>query len=1130
MKRTYRKVISRTITHTLSRFLAIFAIVALGVGFLAGLMAATPDMQYSGDKYFDETNLSDMRIVSSLGLTDNDIKAVSAIDEIDEIMPGQSADLIMDASGGDTLVVRVNGLPLDTLDAKEPKNYLNRVILTDGRLPKNKNECVIELGGYDVSGVKIGDTITANKDNTNLDDTMAITSFTVVGTVKSAYYFSFEREPSTVGNGTTNLIAYVANEAFSREEYSELYLTVKGVKELNSLSAEYYDKIAKVTKALEAVCDARVEPRLAEVRADATVILDDAKKEYSDKKQEADEKLSDAADKISDGKKEVKKGEREIADAKRKLTDGEKELEQAKIDFAYIMSVNGDKLEEGKKQLADGKKQLAEQSAALPIKEEELNAAKAKYANGKAQLDAGEAGLLQLKDGIAQIAQTIEQLKGQLGTGGDDTAINAQISALTQKSADLTAQYNATDLQLAPQRTALANAATQISTGDKMLADGKAAIAAAKEKLAQSEQELNDGIRAYDNAPATADAEFAKAQAELDKGKRDIIKGEKELADARIELADGEKEYNDEKRKAEEKLSDAQDKLDDADKKIRELEPPDYYVLDRKSIVSFASFDSNISKVDAIARVFPVFFFLVAALVALTTMTRMVEEERLQIGTLKALGYSSKTIAFKYLLYAFLACSLGCVVGLLVGFNLLPRVIWNAYSMMYNLPPLVCQFNVKYAVIASCVSMACTMAATLNACWASLKENPATLMLPRAPKAGKRILLERVTFIWKRMKFTHKVTARNLFRYKKRFFMTVIGIAGCTALLLTGFGLRDSISDIINKQFKDIFLYKLAISAKNEKSIAKDELQLILNDKSQIASYAELHQEKSNNIFGDVTTAVYFVVPKNIDELKTFTDLHERRGKAPITLQNEGVVLTEKLAKRANVNIGDKVTLQNNDKRKGEFTVTGIAENYVENYVYMSGDEYHRGFGQAPLYTGIYAMPTNDSKELHDSLYTALLECDGINNVSFIDDVRVSFDDMLRNITYVVYVLIVSAAVLAFVVLYNLTNINIAEREKEIATIKVLGFFDREVSAYVYRESAMLSLIGTALGLVLGIFLHSFVIRTAEVDAVMFGREIKVLSFVLSAGLTLLFSGLVSLVMQRKLKKISMVESMKAPE
>ena len=553
-------------------------------------------------------------------------------------------------------------------------------------------------------------------------------------------------------------------------------------------------------------------------------------------------------------------------------------------------------------------------------------------------------------------------------------------------------------------------------------------------------------------------------------------------------------------------------------------------ILYRTSHVSASSYLSNVDKLEAITTVFPIFFFLVAALVALTTMTRMVEEERLQIGTLKALGYKRGQIMFKYLFYAWVATLVGGAAGLAFGFTVIPIVIWNAYGTMYTIPGFRCLFHASLAVLGVGAALLCTSAATLNACGQTLKEWAAQLLLPKAPKAGKRIFLERITPVWKRMKFTHKVTARNLFRYKKRFFMTVIGVAGCTALLVTGFGLKDSISDIVSKQFGKVFTYDFLVTLSKESALKDAGFQALMDAPEQVTSYLPVQQERISLDVDGQSYDVYLFVPEDEARLDNFIDLHERKSGAVVPLTDDGVVITEKFSDEAGLSPGDTLTLENGEGREGTFTVTGVAENYVENYVYMTPSVYEDAYGSALEYNSVLGILPDDAQDVDEAFSTSLLEVDGVAGLTQMSSMRSSLDDTIASINYVVYVIILCAGMLAFVVLYNLMNINITERTKEIATIKVLGFFEREVEAYVYRESNVLTVIGMLLGLVGGIFLHMFIMRTVEVDMVMFGRDIKPLSFVLSAVLTVVFSLLVNLGMKRKLRNISMVESMKAPE
>ncbi len=652
-----------------------------------------------------------------------------------------------------------------------------------------------------------------------------------------------------------------------------------------------------------------------------------------------------------------------------------------------------------------------------------------------------------------------------------------------------------------------ADAEAQLQDGAKTLADSRDSIDAAWAALEAAGETLR--AAGYTEEMITAALAEDTAQAEA--------------AEAAYEeaLAD----YEQSKADSEEALAEAEQELLDAQAALDEIQVPEWYVNTREDNLSYASFDGNSMKVAAIATVFPVFFFLVAALVSLTTMTRMVEEQRVQIGTLKALGYSNTAIAMKYVLYAGAAAVIGSIVGLTIGFRLFPCVIWNAYGIMYHLPRLYTPFRWSHALMAFLGTFLAIMAAVLGACRHSLKECAAGLMLPKAPKAGKRVLLEHITPLWKRLRFTHKVTVRNLFRYKKRFFMTIIGVAGCTALLLAGFGLSDSINDILDKQYGELNHYEMMVICKEGSAAEDAEVLAVLQDTE---GFMAVHQESCDAAAGDRTTEVSLFVPKDTARFPDMVTIRERKSGKGLTLSEDSVILTEKAAETLGISAGGTMTLETRDGEQVTVTVGGITENYVGGYVYMTPQQYQLLFGkEAEASLLLVRAPELDEDGLN-ALASQLLECENISMISKVSDTRTTFRNMLSSIDYIVVVLIVCAGLLAFVVLYNLMNINITERQRELATLKVLGFFDGEVGAYVYRETMILALLGTAAGLVVGIFLHAFVIRTAEVDAAMFGREIAPSSFVYAAALTVLFSLLVCLAMYPKLRNINMVESLKS--
>lgn len=568
-------------------------------------------------------------------------------------------------------------------------------------------------------------------------------------------------------------------------------------------------------------------------------------------------------------------------------------------------------------------------------------------------------------------------------------------------------------------------------------------------------------------------------------------------------------------------------KLDDAiavlREKITEIDGGAWLVRTRDDSAGYSSYDSNVGKVAALSKIFPVFFFMVALLVALTTMTRLVEENRTQIGTLKALGFSNVEILGEYMFYSLLSSALGCILGFSVGFRLFPKAISSAYAMMFTLPEVTTSVRHDIVLWVAPVTVGSILLATLWACWSEFRACPAKLMQPKAPAAGKRIWLEHLPFIWKRLSFTHKVTCRNLFRYKKRFFMTVIGVAGCSALLVTGFGLRDSINDIVNKQFGEIYLYQMNVLTGGE--MLSDDLVKYLDDKEVFDGWLPYSDESGKVMANGKSESANIEVPSDVSDFGSFISLRNRKTKEKLTLSDDGAVLTEKLCETLGVTVGDSVTLQNSDGREAEMKVIGITENYLTSFAYVAPGGYANAFGKSADFRYLLCRVGNAAT---DAVSEKLLGFDNVLYVNASQSLKDNFADSIKSIDGVIFVLILSAGLLCMVVLYNLTNVNICERRKELATIRVLGFHPGEVSRYIFRETDALSFIGSAAGLFAGIWLHSFVVRTVEVDQVMFGRSIYPLSFVFALAISLLFTFIVDLIMRKQIRSVDMVEAMKS--
>lgn len=1129
LNRTYRKSILRTVRASLSRFVAIFAIVALGVGFLSGLLASPVDMRLSADEYCREANLYDIKIQSTQGLTDEDLAAVRAVEGVSGVMPARDMDLVLTSESGESLTTRLQSIPEEDLPEAD---RLNQLTLVEGRMPSAPGEIAVGLT-KDFSGTipAIGDVLTVNQteNDENVTDALPQT-FTVVGTVRSAAYFSVEAEYTNTGTGTIGLFAYAPESCFDMDYYTTFYLPVEGAKELNSFSAAYEDKVDGVMEGLEAIQDERVQARYEEIIDEAEAELDDAWAEYEEKKAEAEQELADAAQELEDGWAELASAEQGLADAKLEIDQGQAELDDGKDEFYRALPGY-------KQQIADGYSKLESSRAQLD--------------SAQTQLDEGRAQLDQLSEGKAafwtMVETQINPLLTQYGLPPIDTSDQSdaatitaieQVQTLVGLAPSLPEGFDPAQLeqlgQLKEGLEALAAQGTTLAASLAALDEKQAEIDAGRRQIEDGLSELQAQERQLEKTKIETENQFAVADEKLLDARQQYADGLAELEEGRQELIDGQKEYEDAKAEAEQELADGKEEILDAESEVREIEKGKWLLGDRSDNTSFSSYGDNADKIAAIATVFPVFFFLVAALVALTTMTRMVEEERGQVGTMKALGYTRGQIAAKYILYALTASLAGSGVGMLIGMQLFPRIILSAYNIMYDLPDLLTPFNWGFGLLATGAAVACTLLATLNACWAELREQPASLMLPKAPKAGKRILLEHIGPVWRRLRFTHKVTARNLFLYKKRFFMTVVGIAGCTALLVTGFGLQDSISDIVEKQFDELAHYQMLVSLQDESALDGRDLAAILNDETKVTGHLAVSQQDATVVpeEGGEEDNLYIVVPSDTEAMTEYFTFRQRTTGEAVPFEEGSVVISEKLAERHDLSVGDSITVENADGDAASFTITGVCENYIYHYLYMSEDVYRDAFGEEPETNLLYCRLAEgvDTPEAEDELATALLKCRDIAGAQFTHEITASFRQSLDSINYIVVVLIIAAGALAFVVLYNLTNINITERSKELATIKVLGFYDGEVGAYIYRETSVLTLIGTVCGLVFGIALHTFVIRTAEVDMVMFGRSIYPMSFVWSALLTIAFSLLVNLVMYRKLKNISMVESMKAPE
>ena len=1058
----------REVRHTYSRFLSILLLSALAVAFLVGLRATAPDMEYTADNYYDSHHLMDGYILSTMGLTQEDLQALAQADGVDQVEGAWSVD----ATAVDS-IVSMRSMP-------EALNLLNVV---EGRLPQQADECVTEQMLLTALGLEIGDTLTVTLDEAD-QDSLTRTSYTIVGTVQSPLYVGTDRGSTTLGSGSIDAFVYIPGENFDLDVYTTAYFTGDGMEALNSYSQAYADQLSALVDSLDPLAQERASLRNEEVRSEAQKELDDARSELAD-------------------------AQKELDDAKKELDDARAELDSGWADYESGLATLEQEIKDGQAKLNAARSQLEESQT-------RYEQGKVDYQEGLAQYQEGQTAY---EDNLAQLdAQQEEVAKGY----------EEYYDAL--KPFEGTPMYDQMVEQLAPQKAKLDEAAAQIQAGYQQLAQVKTQLEESKAELDAAQAQLKDAAQQLD----TGWAEYQSGQQTLD---QEEARGRSQLAQAKAELDDGEaeyqkglEEYEQAKADAQPELEQAQADIDQGQKDLDEMATCEWHVLGRDTNSGFVSYSQDAERVDNLSSIFPVIFFVVAALACLTTMTRMVEEQRTQIGSLKALGFSRLAISQKYIGYAFVASLVGGLIGLGVGATLIPAVIANAFQIMYAIPGLDYKMQLPLFVLAVLAAVACTTGAALWACLSTLIDTPANLMRPRAPKAGKRVFLEYIKPIWRRLSFTWKVSMRNLFRYQKRFWMTVIGIGGCTALIVTGFGLHESIFDVLDKQFDEISLYDATVGL--DEDLTEEQKQGIedyLDGEEAVADYMFTYQQMMDASTTGTSYDVYLFAVDDVEEFGRFVDLRHRSDHSPVELDGSGVVIDEKLSELLDVSVGDTITLEGD--QRVEAVVADITENYVYHYVYLTRDLYTQLYGE-DYQNNVMLLAYQDGMGVDVSNQTSetLMKMDGVASYSYIATIRDSFEDSMDAINYAVVIIIVAAAALAFVVLYNLTNINITERRSELATLKVLGFYDGETTAYVLRENVFLTIFGVILGLVLGRFLHSWMVLTVEVDLVMFGRTAPPYAYVLAAALTALFSLIVNVAAHFRLKKIDMVESLKTVE
>ncbi len=1084
IKNTLRKV-----AKTKGRFLAITAIIAIGSGFFTGVKVTSPSMKQTAQNYYENTNLMDFRFVSTLGFDDDDISNIKNLQGVTELSAGYTADLFFEYDGAYNSIVRIY--------SHNENDSVNKPTLISGNMPQNDNECVID---DELKGIfPVGSTISLSTESNEsaVSDFVSYNEYKVVGTADWSMYIDFERGSTTLGNGKINAFMLIPDTSFTMQAYTAVYVKCAELENVNPFSDEFetiseekgkYFEDCMQTLALEKsdriYSEFVNDPDFVKAQNDYETGLaeyEQAYSEYETQLAELEKFINDANIQISDYTTLIEDATAEYESGIASYNSQIEALEQSEIDLAAReQQANADEIELTNQQnTLDGLyltiNQYSLYSASQPYPESLQTAL-----DNASTLDTAAVSVSAALEAFV----TADERDKRQARGDLDDIIDLKESSFEREAERIEAE-----------RADIATTRTENEAKAAILQQTKTELDAAKAEIDTNQATLDEYINQVSTAMAESESIRTEAEAQF---------GETEQA-----------------------LLQAKTEIDNAYAEIEELcADVEWYSFDRASNIGYSDFGTNADRVDSIAKVFPIFFIIVAVLVCLTTMARMVEEERVEMGTLKALGYSRTAILWQYIAYSVAASIIGCAVGLAVGVSIIPKVIFEAYLLMYIMPEMELIVPAGYIIGCVALSLACTVITAIATCMHALTETPSSLMRPKAPKEGKRVLLERFGFIWKRLSFNAKVTARNVFRFKSRVLMTIIGISGCTALLLTAFTLKYAISAIVDKQYGEIFNYDALLY--HDDKADKAEIDVILQTNQDITEFTHALQKSFEISANGKSYDGYVVVPDDANAMKNFIALRQPETYDEINITGGGAVINQKLAQVLDVAVGDEITL---GETKTKVKVAAVTENYTFNYVYMSKSLYTSLFGEEKTNI-VYAnlAQGTDCDALFKALGDAWKGSEGTLSISFTKDSGQSFRDLVDTLDYIVLVVLAASGALAFVVLYNLNNINIVERLRELATLKVLGFYDGEVSAYVYRETTITALLGTVAGLILGTFLAKFVVVTAEVDVVMFARDIPLYCYVLAALVTIMFVVIVNIFMYIKLKNIDMAASMKAVE
>ncbi len=1098
MNRSIIKLTKREIRSSLGRYLAIFAIIALGAGLFVGLRLSRPDFLETYNNYTNKTNFYDFRLVSTLGLTDEDIAEVKKMDGVKLAEGAVGADFLFNTADEDNLIMMAQSIP----------ENVNQIKLKAGRMPEKANECLADPDMY--SKDDIGSTIKLSKDNSEQTfDTFAYDEYTIVGLADSVLYINMERGSSTLGNGSVKGYIYIPMDGFSTDYYTDIYVCVDS--EGYVYSDEYEQSTQKYVDGLEKFMSERAVIRRDAIIDDAMSQLDDAKKQYEDgktqydaAKAEYDAGYAEYVQKKSDTEAQLEQARKEIENAERMMGDSSViDQKQAELDAAKA------ELDKGQAEYESGLRQFnAKAKLAYGAVDEQIAYYENRIIDKQNDIAAQNAEIESLNAQLAEAQANGESLKARLierriKTANDRISLdNADIERYNERLEVHRQKRAEVDAELEPYRKQLEDAKAQLDSGYAQIAAGQAELDAARDMISSGGAQLETAKKQYEQGKAEAERGFAEAEKELASGKA-------QLDAAKAELDKGAAE------------------LDSAEKQIKNINHADTYVLDRDTNAGYVCFESDTNVVQSVASVFPVFFFLVAALVCLTTMTRMIADQRTQIGIMKALGYSSGAIMGKYMFYSGSATVLGSIFGIAAGSFAFPAIVWFGYGLIYNLSGLTFTMNWPLALGITAANLLVTLLVTWYCCAKELKCAPADLIRPKAPEAGKRILLERIPTVWNDMSFMQKVSARNIMRYKKRIFMMLLGIGGCTALVLTALGLNDTIQNVVTRQYDDIILYDYEITMAYDMN--EEEQEIFFSDagddiKDAVFLYHGLAEVSGSDAIKSATLTV-----TDGKKLCKYIDLSY--DGEPIDYPGRGeAAINYNLARQlGGIEVGDEIKLTTSEKKELTVTVSALFDNYVDSFVFISPETCEEQLGEVPEYKSALANAP-DGADINRCAEALTHDVDGVRGVTLSVDTKARMSSMMDGLLVVVAAIILCAGLLAFIVLYNLTNINISERIREIATLKVLGFYPNEAAHYVFRENLILTGAGAVFGLGLGVALHAFVMNAIKVDMMYFKPHISFLSFAVSIAITFVFAMIVNAIMRRRIDNIDMAGALKSIE